>query len=66
MVTSAPLVHSPPNKALQLPSACPARPRRLRGLHPQGGLELARIPRVIRTIDTVALAAERQVRHADE
>ena len=49
------------NPALQLPSAYPARARRLRGLHPQGGFELESAV-VTRTTDTVALAAERQGR----
>ena len=48
---------------LQLPSACPARPHRLRGLHPQGGFRL-RSRAVAQTTDTVALAAEPQGRWA--
>jgi hypothetical protein len=54
---------SPPNPALQLPSACPARARRLRGLLPQGGFGLES-QTVIRTTNTIALAAERQGRYA--
>jgi hypothetical protein len=54
---------APSNSCLQLPSACPARTRRLRGLHPQGGFQLESRA-VARTIDTVALAAEPQGRWA--
>jgi hypothetical protein len=50
-----------PNLCLQLSSAYPARPRRLRGLQPQSGFGREKCA-VTRTTDTVALAAEPQGR----